>query len=210
MRRRRSVLLAAAAALLVLAPLQAAAASATHSSSPVFAVPPPLPPAQVGGSSLVRTDAGVSAALHTTGLTPGDAVTLWWVVFNNPEACENPFATSPCGPPDVPNADAQGSVVHAGGRIVGQEGAAGFGAHLRVGDDSRALVGPGLLDARDALVVLVVKTHGPKIPGLTGEMLHTFAAGCADQTAPPGARADLLGTPGTNDCAEIQLSVHLP
>lgn len=189
----------------------AVGAPASHSTSPVLTIPPPVPPTVVGTSTLVRTDRGMSATLDTSALTPGDVVTLWWIVVNNPEACENPFAASPCGPPDVLNPATQSSVLHAAGRIAEEDGTAGYGAHLRVGDTSRALLGPGLLDAREALVVLVVKTHGPKIPKLTSEMLSTFAAGCQNQEdVPPGAPQELVGTPGPNDCAEIQFTVHGP
>ena len=34
----------------------------------------------------------------------------------------------------------------AAGQIVGEDGAARYGAHLRIGDTSRALAGNGLLD----------------------------------------------------------------
>jgi hypothetical protein len=210
-RRTRKVVAAALAAALVLIPLPAAAAPASHSTSPVMTIPPPFPPSHVGTSTLVRTDAGMSATVKTTALAPGDVVTLWWIVFNNPSACEDPFATSPCGPPDVANPATQGSVLHAAGRVIGGRGSASYGAHLRVGDVSSALAGNGLTAPRDALVVLVVKSHGPKVPALTAEMLRTFAAGCAEQgDAPPGAPDHLMGTPGSNDCAEIQFSVHAP
>jgi len=210
-RLTRRVLAAALAAGLVLIPLPAAAAPAGHSMSPVMTIPPPLPPSEVGSSTLVRTDAGISATVETTALVPGDVVTLWSIVFNNPAACEHPFATSPCGPPDVANPATQALVLHAAGRIADADGSASYGAHLRVGDDSRALVGHGLTAPRDALVVLILKSHGPKIPALTAGMLRTFAAGCADQSdVPPGAPDHMVGTPGPNDCAEIQFSVHAP
>lgn len=170
------------------------------------------PPEPVGSSTLVRTDRGVSAALATTGLTPGHVVTLWWVVFNDPDGCQAGIpGLSRCGPDDVHAGRGGPSPNHAAGRIVDEDGTAGFGAHLRVGDTSRALAGPGLVAPRGAEVILIVKTHGPKIPGLVADQLRTFAGGCADQSdAPPGTPPELLGTPGPNDCAEILLSVHTP
>lgn len=205
------ILVLAIMTALVLLATPAAGAPADHSTSPVLTIPPPVPPSVVGTSTLVRTDHGVSATVQTTALVPGDVATLWWIVFNNPAACEHPFAASPCGPDDGINPETQASVLHAAGRIASEDGTAEYGAHLRVGATSRALFGPGLLDPRGAVVVLVVKTHGPKIPGLTAEMLRAFAGGCADQDdAPPGTPPDLLGTPGPNDCAEIQFSVHGP
>lgn len=91
------------------------------------------------------------------------------------------------------------------------QGTATYGAHLRTDDTSQALVGPGLLDPRSALVLLVLKDHGPKIPALTAEMLHTSAAGCANQDdVPSEAPERMVGTPGPNDCAEVQFTVHSP
>ena len=193
----------------------AAGAPAERTARPVFRVADLLgggPPTPVGSSTLARTDRGVSATLKTTALTPGHVVTLWWVVFNDPEGCEAGIpAVSRCGPGDAHAGRGGVSPNHAAGRIVGEDGTARFGAHLRVGDTSRALAGPGLVAPRGAEVILIVKSHGPKIPHLVSDQLHTFAGGCADQSdAPPGTPPELLGTPGPNDCAEIQVSVHRP
>jgi hypothetical protein len=200
---------------MMLLPAVAANASAEHTTRPVFRVADVFsgaPPSPVGTSTLVRTDNGVSATLDAAALTPGDIVTLWWVVFNDPDSCQAGIpGGSNCGPPDAQLGRGGASVLRATGRIVDQDGAASYGAHLRVGDTSGALAGAGLLDARGAEVILILKTHGPKIPGLVSEQLHTFAGGCADQSdAPPGTPAHLLGTPGPNDCAEIQVSFHSP
>lgn len=183
-----------------------AGAAAEHSTRPVFDIPSLFSgsPEIVGSSTLVRTDSGMSATVGTTGLTPGDVVTLWWVVFNNPNACVAGLpGVSRCGPPDEGTAAAQPSILAATGRIVARSGTARYGASLRVGDTAGALFGPGLLDVHGAEVILVLRSHGPKIPALLSEMLHTFGAGC--QEAPPGT-----GTPGPNDCAEVQVSVHTP
>lgn len=215
--RRRAKLCALAVTTAVTVALTTAtpavSAPAEHSTSPVlriadvFSGQPPIP---VGTSTLVRTENGVTAALGTSGLTAGDVVTMWWVVFNDPGACLAGIPNvSRCGPVDAMQGRGGVSSLRATGRIVGDNGTAGYGAHLRTGDASRALVGDGLTDARGAEVILILKTHGPKIPGLVSDQLHTFAGGCADQSdAPPGTPAHLLGAPGPNDCAEIQVSVH--
>ncbi|MDX1578014.1 MAG: hypothetical protein R3266_06000, partial [Gemmatimonadota bacterium] len=44
----------------------------------------------VGTSKLVRTADGVSYRLSTSGLEPGNAYTLWFVVFNDPAGCLTP------------------------------------------------------------------------------------------------------------------------
>lgn len=201
-------------ALAVLATLAAAAgpavgAPAGRTTRPVISL---ADFTAVGSSTLVRTDRGLSARVDTTELTAGDVVTLWWVVFNDPQDCEAGLpGLSMCGPQDHLQGRGQASVLYAAGRIAAEDGTASYGAHLRVGDTSRALDGPGLLAAREAEVIVVAKTHGPKIPGMVSEQLRTFAGGCHDHSdVPPGAPPELVGTPGPNDCAEIQVSVHSP
>lgn len=211
-RTARSVALVMVAAVLAMPASPAHGAAASHSTAPVFTIPPPQP-TMVGSSSLVRTDRGISVTLKTTGLEPGDVATLWWVVANAPEECEAGIpGLSQCGPGDHLAGRGDLSVLNAAGRIVGGNGGVSFGAHLGVGDTSEALITgePGLLDPRGAEVILIVKTHGPKVPGMTAEMLSTFAGGCHDQTAPPNARPEMIGPAGPNDCAEIQISVHSP
>jgi hypothetical protein len=179
-------------------------AGANHSTNPVFSL---ADFGVVGTSTLVRTDGSVSVTLDTTALSPGHVVTLWWAVFNNPVACTHGIpGVSRCGEPDLFNTDPdgpQGSLLYAAGRVIDDDGTAGYGAHLKVGDTTGVLSGPGLLDARAAEVILVLRSHGPKIPDLLSEMLSTFGAGCKD--APPGT-----GTRGPNDCAEVQVSAHTP
>lgn len=191
----------------------AAGEPSTTSVRPVFRVADLFSgqqPTPVGSSTVVRTDRGGSLTLETTGLAAGEVVTLWWLVFNDPDSCRAGIpAVSSCGHPDAMAGRGGFSAVHAAGRIVEANGTAHYGAHLRLEDPSRALVGPGLLYARGAEIILVLKTHGPKIPRLVSQQLRTFSGGCADRTdAPPGARPELLGDAGPNNCGEIQISVH--
>lgn len=193
----------------------ASGAPAQQNVRPVFRVADLLggaPPTPVGASTLVRTDRGLSATLETAALTPGHVVTLWWVAFNRPAGCEAGIpGVSRCGPDDAHAGRGGVSLMRPAGRIVGEDGTASYGAHARVDDASGVLAGPGLLDARGAEVILVLKTHGPKIPHQVSDQLHTFAGGCADQSdAPVGTPPGLLGRPGPNRCAEIQISVHSP
>src|SRR5262249_15951757 len=75
-------------------------------------------------TTLVRTENGVYMSIHAFGLTPGDVVTAWFGVFNEPKKCK----TSPCTPADLSNPDVKGSLINATGRIVGPDGTADFGA----------------------------------------------------------------------------------
>lgn len=145
-----------------------------------------------GGSLLTRFRDGVYMSLHSFGLVPGEAVTAWWVFFNDPKDC----ATSPCTAADLANAEAEPSLVYATGRVVGADGTADFGAFRAVGDATGAVSGAGLLNAFKAEIHLVVRSHGAALmddPQALAAQLSGFNGGC-----PPNA------------CANIQVSVHQP
>ena len=58
----------------------------------------------LGSSQLIRGDNGLNANFQTSGLPAGQAVTLWFIIFNNPAGC----STSPCSlPADLFNPAAQ-------------------------------------------------------------------------------------------------------
>lgn len=168
---------------------------------------------RVGTSKLVRTKDGISFVLGTTELVHGTVVTLWMVIFNKPENC-----SGGCGADDLGNPDVVTDVVYASGRVIGSSGKANYAGHRQAGDNSGSifpawlgLPSPGLLDAQAAEIHSVVRSHGPKIPELTGEMLHSFNAGCgpiSDPSFPP--IPEELGTYGPNTCEDIQFAVHLP
>jgi len=142
------------------------------------------------GSILVRTREGVGATLHTFGLVPGNAYTLWVGVFNNPKKC----ATTPCSAADLPNPDVQAVVFWGSGQIAGEDGTADLGAFRAVGDTSGS-AGLGTATALEkpfkAQIHLAVRSHGPVIPAMLSDQLSTFNGGC-----PP------------NTCANVQVAVH--
>jgi hypothetical protein len=148
------------------------------------------------GTLLIRTRENVFANIHTNGLTPGHVVTSWWAFFNKPENC----GTRPCAPSDLLNPAVQGAAAFAGGKIIGDDGAATFGAYRTVGDSTGVFPGlstvPGLLDPLRAEIHLVMRSHGPALvgdPEALGLQLSTFNGGC-----PP------------NTCGNTQVSFHLP
>jgi hypothetical protein len=142
-----------------------------------------------GDARLVRTDTGMTYNLRTSGLTAGDAVSIWWVIFNNPENC-----VGDCGMPDLFNPDVNVAVQSGGGHVIGNSGRAGFAGHLNEGQITNEhpafLDGPGLTDARGAEIHLVVRTHGPVIPGMNHAMFNSFEVGC-----------------DVNDCEDVQFAV---
>lgn len=200
------LLLAALAAGLVAASAQASPAQ--RSTSPVVAVPT-FAPIEGASSTLVRTGSGISATFHTRALPAGEAFTVWFVVFNNPDACRAPIMDlSRCGEADLLNPAAMGGAFTAGGHVVGSGGPVTIAGSLRVGDMRKALTfGPeappafpnALTNPRGAEVVLVLLRHGPWTPG-SPEQFKTFWA-C---NLPPGPGATPFG------CLETQASVHQP
>ncbi len=134
-------------------------AGAAPTSSPVSTSPVTSSAGAVGTSTLVRSDRGIAFSLQTTGLPAGHAVTVWWMVVN-------PGAAAP-------------SVLYAAGHVIDDSGAAGFGGSLQEGDtdgvverDDLSL--EGLLDATGAMVVLVVRDHGPARADIVAQQIQTF------------------------------------
>ncbi len=165
-----------------------------------------------GTSTLHRNSSGITVNFKATGLTPGYAYTIWWVIWNNPENCTTPGA---CTDIDFGIADAvQVEVMGATGHVVGNSGKGNFSAHLNENDDS-STVNPlfglpgygGLLDAQKAEVHLVLRSHGPAIPGMVNEQISSYEGGCDDPFAiPPFTEIpDEVG-----ECGDIYASIHQP
>ena len=99
----------------------------------------------VGTSNLVRTGNGISANFKTDVLTPGNAATLWFVVFNYPEECKaGPYK---CSPLDMGDTDAKGDFLFASGHVLGE---GNFAGHLNVGDTSRSGLAEMMGDVKTA------------------------------------------------------------
>lgn len=155
-------------------------------------------------SKITRNGSGVTATLHTSGLTPGNAYTMWVVVFNVPGEC----ATSPCGEADiVPGTSAVVDVLYVGGNVAGGSGKATFSGRRVAGDNSKSLFAqlgapaPGLTDPHGAELHLLPRNHGPAIPGQIPSQIQTFEGACT------AASSFGLGD-GPNTCADIQFSIH--
>jgi hypothetical protein len=157
-------------------------------------------------SQLVRTDDGVSVSLRTRGLPGGDAVTVWWVIFNHPEKCTAGMAPLRCGEADLFNPAVAASVQNAGGHVVGGSGNYALGPHLAEGDTSECAFGAflcaGLIDAQEADIHLVVRSHGPALAEFLPGQISSFGVGCANL-------AD-FGLPpmGPNICTDLQFTAH--
>jgi hypothetical protein len=144
------------------------------------------PTVEFAGTSaqLTRYSDSVDVRVDTAELVPGDAVTLWWAVFNNPEFCVGPCAAS-----DLTNPAVEAAVMYADGTVVGEDGTATFTASLNEGDVSgvdpahEGLPGAkiGLADASKATVHIVMRTHGTAFPEgdpRLVDQLTMFNGGC--------------------------------
>ena len=178
--------------------LAAAPSPASRSIAPLHVFPngPELP----GTSTLTRTDSGISMTVHATDLIPGNAYTVWFVVFNTPANCLVPGG---CTVADVFANRGTPSLRFAAGHVMGDGGIGDFGGHLSVGNTggpacstnpaTLGFCGPGLLDSRLAVVHLVVRSHGPAIPDLLPEQISSFLGACS-----------------VNGCSNVQVAVHTP
>lgn len=162
----------------------------------------------IGESTLNRNGNGVTINFKTSGLTPGYAYTLWWVIWNKPENCIEPGA---CTETDFANAlNVEVQLLYASGHVAGNNGKGNFSAHLKENDDSGSvheLFGlpnfGGLQDAKTAEIHAVIRSHGPKIPGLTNEQINSYEGGCSVNFP---AFTEIPDEPG--ECGDIIASIH--
>lgn len=170
----------------------------------------------VGTSYLKRNGNGLTATVVCDALIPGHTYTLWWVIWNNPNQC---IGGGPCGLPDFPNAEnVQVELLYASGVVAGKSGKATFSAHLKEGDvegsvnDLFNLPGYGGLqigNQNGAEVHMVIRSHGPGIPGEIGEQITTYLGGCNPDNGlgfPPFSA--IPQNPG--ECGDIFAAIHTP
>lgn len=212
-RRYLMILAALALMLAALTPASARSNNATRTYAPVTWFTEP--DRAIGSSMLVRTDDAVRYWFATSELQAQEAITIWWIVFNNPDGCSDP-----CSPDDifidgdaslgfdleaVAASDAVGG--YSTGKLTNAHGWVVMTDRLEagaVGDEIIVGEGPILKDARTAEVHLVARTHGPAIPGLVDDQLASYGGGCETFFLP--------GTypTGVGGCSDIQSSIHLP
>ncbi len=166
-----------------------------------------------GTSTLHRNSNGITVNYKAINLIPGHAYTLWWVIWNNPENCMVPGA---CSDGDFGDPDVQVELMYATGHVVGGSGKGNFSAHLNENDAS-GTINPlfglpsygGLLDAEKAEVHMVVRSHGPKVPGIVNEQIGSYLGGCP--TVFPYGFPPFSEIPDeVGECGDIYASIHQP
>lgn len=167
----------------------------------------------VGSSTLHRNSNGLTVNFKATDLIPGHTYTIWWVIWNFPENCADPGA---CMDGDFGDPDVQVEVMYAGGHVAGGSGKGNFSAHLNENDAS-GTINPlfflpsygGLQDALTAEVHVVLRSHGPKVPGIVNEQIGSYLGGCPTDFPygfPPFTEIpDEVG-----ECGDIYASIHQP
>ncbi len=190
-------------------------------SPPIWTFPAPPPE---GKTKLLRTRYGLGAMFRTTGLTPGNVVTLWIMFFDNPEACTTPGACDPAV--DIGKPGVRFDFHYAGGRIVrrarttvlgflpvGEMSTSGWAEMAEIGLAPPFFATP-LTNPQGAQVPLAIHDHGPAQRGSTlYEQLTSYLGGCelpflGDAGGFAQSAADLPANPG--ECSTIQLAFHNP
>lgn len=152
---------------------------------------------------------GASMHLASKNLTPGNAVTIWFVALQNPHLCKK----NPCTPVEAMGMPEMETVaVNGGGTVVPAGGTVEVSAHLPIGKVPTNLFDTEFVAPQAAEYHLVIHDHGPLIPELAADMLSSFRGGCTLESVPPHypdrARAD--GEGGPNTCVSRQVALFVP
>ena len=161
----------------------------------------------LSGSSPVN-DWGARIKVKATGLEPGHAYTMWVVYFNDQTLC-----VDGCNGADLATG---GGVIYGTGRIANRNGVATFRDWVVSGDGADAVgetppppfafapyeAGP------DNEFHIVVRSHGPLIPGEIWEQLTTFGGGCDVEVGPaPEEVGDFPVPQAPGECGDVQLYI---
>lgn len=111
-----------------------------------------------------------------------------------------------CAEADLFNPDVAASVQYAAGHVVGGSGSYHVGSYLSEGDRRGCALGDellcaGLIDAQEADVHFVVRTHGPALPEYLPQQIQSFGGAC-------GNVPEEFGGGGPNTCDDLQFAVH--
>ena len=165
-------------------------------------------PGPVDGTSVVleKGEFGVAMAIKSTGLTPGDVVTVWWVAIQNPHVC----AAIPCTPAETmtDGTKSDSVVALAASGVVAEDGTISLASFLPKGDVEGNFFDTTLHSPMTAEYHLPIHNHGPLDPSIAEDMLTSFRAGCTDDSLPEyypqTALAD--GVAGSFDCKTVQVA----
>lgn len=190
----------------------ASGAAAETRTLPMSWTPPSgQTPGPINGTLALLETGPSGASMHLTSkdLTPGHAVTIWFVALQNPHLCEK----NPCTPIEAMGKPEMETIaVNGGGTVVGADGTIVVSAHLPAGKVPTNLFDTEFVSPETAEYHLVIHDHGPLIPELANDMLSSFRGGCTLESVPPHypetARSD--GNGGPNSCVSRQVALFVP
>lgn len=154
---------------------------------------------------------GDSATIRVvaTGLVPGHTYSMWVVYFNDHDLC-----VDGCNGPDLAVAGA--GVMWGNGQIARADGTATFVARIHTGDNAEAVgltppppfaFAPYEAGENNEFHV-VIRSHGPQIPGEVHNQLGTFGGGCEVNVGPlPEQVGDFPVPLAPGECGDVQLYV---
>lgn len=166
-------------------------------------------PGPIEGTSAVleKGPFGAAMAIKSSGLTPGNVVTVWWVAIQNPQNC----ASNPCTPVEAMGSETDTDSVAslAAGGVVAEDGTVSLASFLPIGDVEGNFFDTTFHSPETAEFHLPMHNHGPLDPSIAQDMLTSFRAGCSDDSLPPyypeTALAD--GAVGGFNCKTVQAAL---
>lgn len=167
-----------------------------------------MSPGPVEGTSVVleKGPFGAAMAIKSSGLTPGDVVTVWWVAIQNPQVC----AVNPCSPVETMSVDSQSDsvVALAASGVVAADGTISLASFLPKGDVDGNFFETTLHSPETAEYHLPIHNHGPLDQSIAQEMLTSFRAGCTDESLPEYYPQTALsdGARGSFNCKTVQVA----
>ena len=103
---------------------------------------------------------------------------MWMLLWNDPDQCGGGGGLV-CNPM---MGDAPDCVLFTAGHVVGNKGTLNYSGHRRVFDTSGFIGGAacadGLTKPQDAAIHLIIRSHGPKLPGQVNLQISTVDGGC--------------------------------
>lgn len=191
--------------LVVLAPDPASADAITKPMT--WTADSGMVPGPVEGTTAIleKGPFGAAMAVRSSGLKPGDVVTVWWVVIQNPDICKGETCTPQESMGDGELADAVVTLAASG--VVSDDGTISLAGYLPKGEVEGNFFNTTFHSPEAAEYHLPVHNHGPLDPEIAEDMLTSFRAGCTDESLPEYYPQTALsdGAKGSFDCKTMQV-----
>lgn len=188
----------------------AGAAHAEAITKPMSWTPPSgMEPGPIEETSAVleKGPFGAAMAIKSSGLTPGNVVTIWWVAIQNHQNCES----NPCSPKEAMGSGLENDVVVtlAVGGVVAEDGTISLASFLPKGEVDGNFFDTTLHSPETAEYHLPMHNHGPLDPSIAQDMLTSFRAGCSDESLPSYYPKVALmdGAKGGFECKTVQVAL---